>query len=140
MGSWFGAAARRRRGIAVLLLLGAWAVGDGAVSSARAQALPVEPVSVEPMTDAQAAAVGCVLVAAGVGVATVTAGGVALAAAGVGATSTAVVVPVVVATMAGGCTLGATAAPAFLWAKSHGHTLTGTLTGVLGPWWPGASE
>ena len=60
----------------------------------------------------------------------------ALAATGVGAASTAVAVPVVVATMAGGCTLGAAAAPAFLWAKRHGHTVTSTLTGAVDALWP----
>ena len=100
-----------------------------ATSPARAQ---IE----EPMSDAEMASVGCVVAAGSVGIATVAAGGVALAASGVGATSTAVAIPVVVATMAGACTMGSMAAPAFVWAKRHGHTVTSSLLAL----WPGLSR
>lgn len=105
---------------AIILVCGALAVAP----PARAQAD-------EPMTDAEMASVGCVTAAASAGFATITAGGVALAANGVGAASTAVVVPVLVATMAGACTLGSMAAPAVVWAKRHGHTVTSSLTALL---------
>ena len=101
--------------------------------AALATASPARAEIEEPMTDAEMASVGCVIAAASVGLATITAGGVALAATGVGAASTAVAVPVVVATMAGGCTFGSMAAPAFVWAKRHGHTITSSLTAALWP-------
>lgn len=105
---------------AVLLATVAW------TAPARAQLVE------EPMSDTEIASVGCVVAAGTVGVATVAAGGVALAASGVGAASTtAVAIPVVVATMAGACNLGSMAAPAVLWAKRHGHTVTSSLMALL---------
>ncbi|KAA0590436.1 hypothetical protein J2848_005018 [Azospirillum lipoferum] len=85
------------------------------------------------MTDTEAVGMGCMLMAAGVGAATIAAGGVALfaAEAGVAATGTAVAVPVVVATMAGGCTVGAVATPAFLWLKRQGHSIGTGVAGLL---------
>ncbi|HYH38691.1 MAG TPA: hypothetical protein VD860_10765 [Azospirillum sp.] len=106
------------------------------VCAALAVAAPARAQVEEPMTDAEVASVGCVAVAATAGFATVAAGGVALAANGVGAASTAVVIPVVVATMAGACTLGSMAAPAFVWAKRHGHTVTSSLMAL----WPGSAR
>lgn len=108
--------------IAAVLLAAALATA----APARAQAVE------EPLSDTEIASVGCVVAAGGVGIATIAAGGVALAASGVGAASTtAVAIPVVVATMAGACNLGSMAAPAALWAKRHGHTVTSSLMALL---------
>lgn len=96
---------------------------------------PAAPGSLmAPMSETESASMGCALVAGGVGLATLTAGGVAFIAAeagvGAGVTSTAVAVPVVVATMAAGCNLGAMATPAFLWLKHQGHTLGSAATAL----------
>lgn len=96
---------------------------------------PAAPGSLmAPMSETESASMGCTLVAGGVGLATLTAGGVAFIAAeagvGAGVTSTAVAVPVVVATMAAGCNLGAMATPAFLWLKRQGHTLGSAATAL----------
>ncbi|WP_146210715.1 hypothetical protein [Azospirillum sp. TSO35-2] len=114
----------------MLALIGVGAMIAGAASIARAE---TPPLALEPMTDGEAVGMGCMLVAVGVGAATIAAGGVALiaAGAGVGATGTAVAVPVVVATMAGGCTVGAVATPAFLWLTRQGHTIGNGVVGLL---------
>lgn len=106
------------------------------VCGALAVAVPARAQVDEPMSDAEMASVGCVTAAAAAGFATITAGGVALAATGVGAASTAVAVPVIVATMAGACSMGSLAAPAVVWAKRHGHTVTSSLMAL----WPGAAR
>ncbi len=86
------------------------------------------------MSETESASMGCALAAGAVGLATLTAGGVAFiaaeAGAGAGVASTAVAVPVVVATMAAGCNLGALATPAFLWLKHQGHTLGSAATAL----------
>jgi hypothetical protein len=125
--------ARRQSAGCALLAVAVWMMMVGGVSVASADVFPQASSSLEPMTDAEAVGMGCMLMAAGVGAATITAGGVALIAAeaGVAATGTAVAVPVVVATMAGGCTIGAVAAPAFLWLKRQGHTIGTGVAGIL---------
>lgn len=96
----------------------------------RAQELPqeVQPPATasvtEQMTDAEVQSFGCAVAAAVAGVATVTAGGVALIAAEAGVGSAgAVAVPVLVATMAGACSLGNLAAPAVIWLSRKGTLL-----------------
>lgn len=122
-----------QRCVAALAMIGVGVMIGGAVSDAKAQAVPAAQLPLEPMTDAEAVGVGCALVAGSVGIATIAAGGAAFIAAevGVGAASTAVAVPVVVATMAGGCTLGAMATPAFLWVKRQGYTLGSGMVALL---------
>ncbi|PWC73021.1 hypothetical protein TSH100_31550, partial [Azospirillum sp. TSH100] len=60
----------------------------GGASVARADVPPRFSAALEPMTDAEAVGMGCMLMAAGVGAATITAGGVALFAAEAGGAAT----------------------------------------------------
>lgn len=98
------------------------------VSSPDLRAQEVQPPTTasatEQMTDAEVQSFGCAVAAAVAGVATVTAGGVALIAAEAGVGSAgAVAVPVLVATMAGACSLGNLAAPAVVWLSRKGTLL-----------------
>lgn len=120
--------------MAALVMIGVGVMINGLASDAKAEAMPpAAQQSLEPMSDAEAVGVGCALVAGSVGIAAIAAGGAAFIAAevGVGAASTAVAVPVVVTTMAGGCTLGAMATPAFLWLKRQGYTLGSGVVALL---------
>lgn len=95
-------------------------------SGLRAQEVqpPTMSIATEQMTDAEIQSFGCAVAAAVAGVATVTAGGVALIAAEAGVGSAgAVAVPVLVATMAGACSLGNLAAPAVVWLSRKGTLL-----------------
>ncbi|WP_298375139.1 hypothetical protein [Azospirillum sp.] len=132
---------RRLRAGALALALSVGMMGPAHAQTATPTAAepsnetPAAPGSLmAPMSETESASMGCALVAGGVGLATLTAGGVAFIAAeagvGAGVTSTAVAVPVVVATMAAGCNLGAMATPAFLWLKRQGHTLGSAATAL----------
>ncbi|MEI6985037.1 MAG: hypothetical protein WCK65_02825 [Rhodospirillaceae bacterium] len=85
------------------------------------------------VSERELSSLGCLVTAAGVGIATVFFGGAAIIVTrGQGAAAaTTVAVPVIAATMTAGCALGSQAAPGLLWLRRNGEAIFGSVVNAI---------